>query len=202
MSERNIDKLIDELVAARSKSGPEHGGDDPTMKAIDAAMEATRTQMLDNLQYWMSRVLDAETTSASRERSECYGMHGSAFKRFALIDEARAQHDTAKRAYERARSYYERAMQEGGLVPEKFHWTATQYLSLTAVLGVGLAIPVAAAAEAVERVEHPVIKPMPGSRVLGKPRLRNYEEMAVRTEDGVKNTVTTKSIRENLLIFS
>jgi hypothetical protein len=102
------------------------------------------TEMLD---LWEARLPRGTSVKERSRRAECYGMKGSTFKRIAVLWSTRAQREESDAArcegaqrraldyYRKALNQYRRAMNEGVLEGDKYHWTATQALSVAAFLG-------------------------------------------------------------------
>jgi hypothetical protein len=83
-----------------------------------------------HLARWRA-LLPSDDSLPSREfKAECYGLHGASQKRKAELYHRRGAEEKACQALQAARAEYAKAMETG----TQSHWTATQYLSLTAVL--------------------------------------------------------------------
>ncbi len=67
-------------------------------------------------------------------RAHCWGMHGSVFKRIALLRYGQGNDKEGKEMLGKSLAYYRKAMEEESSLMGKFHWVATQALSLVAVL--------------------------------------------------------------------
>lgn len=111
---------------------------------------------------------DREQLARDKERrAECFGMHGSVYKRIALIwaNKAKAvdsdDHSEASRRasqnLEKAYGYYKNARNEWAKGSGKHHWVTTQYLSLAAVLDKGKEAVTLAGVQwnAKEELQHP-----------------------------------------------
>jgi hypothetical protein len=109
--------------------------------------ESALGKVVDLLTLWEARLPKGMGTKDRLRRAECYGMKGSTFKRIALLWSSRAQREAADTAksegarnsalacYKEALKQYRTAMNERILEGDKYHWTATQALSLAAILG-------------------------------------------------------------------
>lgn len=105
--------------------------------AADIGLEAALGQIRSLLQVWLGRLPASRDEAARERRAECYGMHGSAFKRIALQCSARGKTAQAAAMLRDALGYYRQAMNEwaaGSHYHGGYHWVAVQVLSLTAVL--------------------------------------------------------------------
>jgi len=120
--------------------------------AADAAgKESEAAEALDKvaelLELWEARLPGGTSVKERSRRAECYGMKGSAFKRIGILWSTRAQREDGEEAkresarasaityYRKALEQYQRAVNEGVLEGDKYHWTATQALSIAAYLG-------------------------------------------------------------------
>lgn len=88
------------------------------------------------LDVWCLRLpgKDRKEPSDCTRRAHCYGMHGSVFKRIALLRYRQQQPKEGNETLEKSLFYYRKAMEEESSLMEKFPWVATQALSLVAVL--------------------------------------------------------------------
>jgi len=120
--------------------------------AADAAgreseAEAALDRVAELLELWEARLPGGTSVKERSRRAECYGMKGSTFKRIAVLWSTRAQRNDSEAAkcesarssalayYRKALDQYRRAVNEGVLEGDKYHWTATQTLSIAAFLG-------------------------------------------------------------------
>lgn len=94
----------------------------------------SRKEALEQLENWSSRLPPGDTKEEQDERAECFGLLGSTEKRNAESFFSQNEIHNAKTALERAREWYEQAMQ-GTFQGRLSHWVATQTLSMKAVLG-------------------------------------------------------------------
>jgi len=86
----------------------------------------------DWLRRWEEGLPAGDEENERNLRAECYGVNGAIRKQWAELFSKRKYEEKAQQELVRARHWYKRAMD---LRPKsKTHWTATQYLSLTAVL--------------------------------------------------------------------
>jgi len=130
--ERQVDRVIkvslgraDELATATDRD--EH-------READLDQQLRRAE--DSLALWQARLPKGDGEQDRARRAECYGIHGSVFKRIALMRQARGEATVAVKAeLNKALAHYRRAMDEWASSGDKHHWVATQALSLGAVLG-------------------------------------------------------------------
>jgi hypothetical protein len=85
------------------------------------------------LDVWRSRLPMGDGLTDGMRRAECYGMHGSTYKRIALLRYLLDERPKGDEMLRQALSYYQKAMAETA-PQEKFHWTGTQALSISAAL--------------------------------------------------------------------
>jgi hypothetical protein len=110
-------------------------------------LEKRLDQVRKILAVWISRLPDKDSNQPgdAARRAHCYGMHGSVFKRIALlrIRQYRQQEDgplkeklklEASETLKRSLDYYRKATNEQLSALDKFHWVATQVVSLSAAL--------------------------------------------------------------------
>ena len=77
---------------------------------------------------------DKDEDKDKARRAECFGLHGSAYKRMALIyHKSPDKTKKASEAFKNSLAYYKDAMSEILRDDSKFYWVATQYLCLSAV---------------------------------------------------------------------
>jgi CHAT domain len=86
------------------------------------------------LDRWRARLREGSAQKERTRRAECFGMHGSVYKRMALLRESNGEKDESKALLRQALDYYRKAMEEWAVAEERHHWVATQALSLGAVL--------------------------------------------------------------------
>jgi len=84
-----------------------------------------------HLARWKALLPQDDSLPSRERRAECFGLHGASYKRRAGLYFRKKASEKALRALREARAAYLVAMDQG----TQSHWTATQYLSLTAVLG-------------------------------------------------------------------
>lgn len=105
---------------------------------VDLAQHAEVDQAIKKaegyLAMWRKRLPEGDSTSDRLRRMECYGVHGSTFKRSALLLNRQDQPEESRKLLEKAARYYERAMNEAAVAGSKYHWVATQAFSLHAAL--------------------------------------------------------------------
>jgi hypothetical protein len=98
---------------------------------IEIALKASE----EKLEVWRSRLPEKDGLKERARRAECYGIHGSTWKRVALLRYRRGQEEMGVDALEKALDWYRMAVDQWAMDEEKYHWVATQALSLSAVLG-------------------------------------------------------------------
>lgn len=94
------------------------------------------------LERWRSRLPAGDSQKERSRRAECYGMHGSTFKRIALLHAHAAgaeppspgEIEQSRTALAESLEWYRRAIAEWAMHEGKDHWVATQALALAAVL--------------------------------------------------------------------
>ena len=84
-----------------------------------------------HLARWKALLPDDDSLPSRERKAECFGLHGASHKRKAELYFRRGAREKAQRALREARAAYALAMDQG----TQSHWTATQFLSLSAVLG-------------------------------------------------------------------
>ncbi len=93
-------------------------------------MERALAEADRHLARWKALLPEDDSLPSRELKAECYGLHGASHKRKAELYFRRGAREKAERALREARAAYALAMDQG----TQSHWTATQYLSLTAVL--------------------------------------------------------------------
>ncbi len=106
---------------------------DPSSEDPAKALKLVEAYLL----RWRGRLPLGDSPQARSHRAECFGIHGSTYKRIALLHASRKQDAEANEAYREALEAYREAMAEDATGGVKYHWTATQYLSLAAWLDRG-----------------------------------------------------------------
>ncbi len=97
---------------------------------MDSALNAAK----EKLDLWRSRLPEGDEVNARARRSECYGIHGSTWKRIGLFRYRKNQKEKGQIAFEKSLTWYRRSMEVCAMDEAKYHWVATQALCLTAVL--------------------------------------------------------------------
>ncbi len=87
------------------------------------------------LELWRNRLPQGNEPRDRARRVECFGMHGSTWKRIGLMFQEKGQKKKGRNALEQALGFYRKAMDEWAADKDLYHWVATQALSLGAVLG-------------------------------------------------------------------
>jgi hypothetical protein len=108
----------------------EKDGGDPRAAAVAAAVSEVG-RLLDQ---WEQRLPQGESMDARRQRTTCFGIRGSVLKRFGLLFGSQKQYEKAREELQKAMGSYRKAMSQWATDGDRFHWTATQYLCLSAVL--------------------------------------------------------------------
>ena len=146
---RDFDEQVVNFFENRSLSAIETAlarADDLVDVEVDAAgdeLEKKLDEVKSILDAWRLRLpgKDRRQPTDCARRAHCYGMHGSVYKRIALLrySQARRRQDeqikrTAEETLKQSLGYYRKASEEELSSLEKFHWVATQALSLSAAL--------------------------------------------------------------------
>jgi hypothetical protein len=97
---------------------------------MDRALKTAK----EKLDLWKSRMPEGEGIKDRIRRSECYAIHGSTFKRFGLLMYEKGGEKEALDYIEKSLAWYRRSMELWAMDEAKYHWTATQFLCLSAVL--------------------------------------------------------------------
>jgi hypothetical protein len=97
---------------------------------MDRALNAAK----EKLDLWKSRLPEGDGVKDRVRRSECYGIHGSTYKRFGLLKYKKGEEKEVPDYIEKSLSWYRRSMELWAMDVAKYHWTATQFLCLSAVL--------------------------------------------------------------------
>ena len=97
---------------------------------MDLALNAAK----EKLDLWKSRLPEGEGVKERIRRSECYGIHGSTYKRFGMLMYKKEGDKKARDYIEKSLAWYRRSMELWAMDEASYHWTATQFLSLSAVL--------------------------------------------------------------------
>ncbi len=105
-----------------------------TKEEHDEQASAAAAQVENLLRIWRSRLPDGDSPQERLRRAEITGMHGSTYKRIALLKKKIDSEDgKIADTYDEALKYYRKAMDEAASSSDKYYWTATNYLSLCAV---------------------------------------------------------------------
>ena len=97
---------------------------------MESVVEASRKK----LDLWKSRLPEGSGIKERAGRAEYYGILGSVWKRSGLLQYQKKQEKKGRIALEKSLAGYRQAMEQWALDEGKYHWNATQVLSLTAVL--------------------------------------------------------------------
>jgi len=108
--------------------------DIPAETSVDLDQKLEQVQNM--LDVWRLRLpsKDRKGPSECSRRAHCYGMHGSVFKRIALLQYRREKRKEGNETLKKSLAYYRKAMEEELSSMVKFHWVATQALALGAAL--------------------------------------------------------------------
>jgi hypothetical protein len=130
------DDLADILAAIFSDIPSENGEINRKRQQVQKDLNQKLQQVQNVLDVWRLRLPsenNKEPSECSR-RAHCYGIHGSVFKRIALMQSRLKTQEEADKTLKKSIANYRKAMDEELSSTEKFHWVATQTLSLGAVL--------------------------------------------------------------------
>lgn len=97
---------------------------------MESLVEASRKK----LDLWEDRLPEGSGARERERRAEYYGIRGSVWKRIGLLRYRKKQHEKGRLALKKSLEYYRRSIEQGTMDHGKYHWVATQALSLTAVL--------------------------------------------------------------------
>ena len=97
---------------------------------IESALDASK----EKLHLWKSRLPEGDGVKERARRAECYGIHGSTWKRIGLLRYKKKEEEKGRAALEDSLASYRRSMEQWAMYEDKYHWVATQFLSLAAVL--------------------------------------------------------------------
>lgn len=100
----------------------------------DAELESALRTSIDWLDLWRSRLPKGKALKERVRRAECYGMYGSTWKRIGLLHYKKEQVQKGRDDLENSLAWYHKAMEQWGAEESRYHWVATQTLSLKAVL--------------------------------------------------------------------
>lgn len=89
------------------------------------------------LQLWRARLPKGNSAEERLLRSDAIGLHGSTYKRLALLHAQIGEREAEHRFYRESLRYYRETMAEAAATNQRYYWSATQYLSLTAVHDLG-----------------------------------------------------------------
>jgi len=130
--QRQTHRAIDVSLARADDLAASPDGED---KSRDTERERQLDLAREGLARWEARLPDGSGEEDRTRRAQCYGIHGSVFKRIALLRKSRRTDDPRVTALlAQALAYYRKAMDEWASAEQKHHWVATQALSLGAVL--------------------------------------------------------------------
>jgi len=114
----------DSVVSSGAASGAQPGKE-------QVARAATEVEKF--LKLWMARAPKGKSAEERLARSEVVNMHGSTYKRLALLHAAVGDREDALRYYARSLEAYRETMSETAAANQQYYWSATQYLSLRAI---------------------------------------------------------------------
>lgn len=100
--------------------------------AIEEAVRITH----DYLDRWEARLPAGGSLSMAdrSRRTTCFGIRGTVSKRIGLLRARQGYYEAARKAFKEAREAYRRGKDQWATDKDRYHWTATQYLCLSAVL--------------------------------------------------------------------
>lgn len=130
----NVSLDYADSITARSEdtiSSPMSGPLPPELrKEIDGVIQEVKEW----LRIWDARKPSGNSPEDRLRRADVVGMHGSTYKRLALLRERFDRDDPeAARYYRESLESYRRTMDEAAAANATYYWSATQYLSLRAV---------------------------------------------------------------------
>jgi hypothetical protein len=128
----------DSVASSGAGSGAQPGKQEVTRAAAEVEQL---------LKLWKARVPKGKSPEERLARSEVLNMHGSTYKRLALLHAAVGDRESALGYYARSLDAYRETMNE--TANQQYYWSATQYLSLRAIRDEG---PDAAAYELARRL--------------------------------------------------
>lgn len=85
------------------------------------------------LRLWRGRLPTGDSADDHVLRSDAIGLHGSTYKRLALLHEQIGDTEARDRFYRESLDYYRKTMAEAAATNQRYYWSATQLLSLTAI---------------------------------------------------------------------
>ena len=100
----------------------------------DGEMEGALNTAIGKLALWKNRLPEGKELRDRERRVECYGMYGSTWKRIALLYYKDNREEEGRDALERSLDSYSDAIAESAMKESRYHWVATQALSLKAVV--------------------------------------------------------------------
>jgi hypothetical protein len=108
--------------------------DDEQPKAKEAMIEDALDRAESLLDAWANRLPKGKSMQERGQRTSCFGIKGSVLKRFGLIYCEDNKPELGREIFRKAHKAYRKAMSEWATDGEGYHWTATQYLCLSAIL--------------------------------------------------------------------
>ncbi len=128
----------------KKREGAAQPHDKPeTTLELRKEIEFTLKKVEQYLRFWEKRLPTGKDMASRISRTEFHGISGSVYKRIALLytAESKAKKNSANGGphnyminLRKAISCYKRALDQWATDESRFHWVATQYLSLKAVL--------------------------------------------------------------------
>jgi hypothetical protein len=177
-----------QLGRADDLAGGQRQSDPARDRERETALERART----GLDLWQARLPKGAREQDKARRAECYGIHGSVYKRIALLGESTGANPAIVTGLlNDALAYYRKAMDEWALAEDKHHWAATQALSIAAVLG-GPREP-GTFVLARELAARDLARPAPGVRAWAHGTLAELEMLGAY-HTGIADPETVKSV--------
>ncbi len=124
-----INVCLEYADALTTENGQGKHCEDEIMTTVREVQEWLRT--------WKGRQPTGDSAEDRLRRAEIISMHGSTYKRLALLL-AKLKGEGSEevgRYYRESLEYYRSSMTEAGVVNAKYYWSATQYLCLQAIRG-------------------------------------------------------------------
>jgi len=129
------DAIVEGRAPAEKLAHPDADVGKAAVDAEKQAIEDAHNKTDHLLDAWGRRLPGGISMKERVQRTSCYGIKGSALKRLGLVYGKRGEYARAREVLDMAYQAYAKAMLEWATDGVGYHWTATQYLCLSAVLG-------------------------------------------------------------------
>ncbi len=164
------------------------------------AMGAALAKVNEYLERWSSLLPEDDSPQARQQKAECFGLHGASKKRAAELYYRTDHEMEAQKTLEEARGWYKKAdlvALAGEHLPELrySHWTASQYLSLTAILNKKREPELWA--EAKDWAQAELTSADRSARAWAYASLAELEMLGVYHQPGVSTTEVKRRVLEN-----